>query len=105
VTVDIPRLHRHPSIWNPDPEEFRAERFAALTPTQYRYALVSFGVGAARCLGRSLAYVLLKLVTMRVLEAYEMGRPGEESVAGAGKGGDSSKFTVDDRGEVEFRRR
>ncbi|KAL9045363.1 MAG: hypothetical protein Q9214_001576 [Letrouitia sp. 1 TL-2023] len=82
TVIDIRRLNTHPSVWGSDAEVFRPERFLNMTPAQYRYAMLRFGIGPGKCMGKNMADVLLKMTVIAVVERYIIGpfqgQKGEE---------------------------
>lgn len=67
------RLNSNPITWGSDGEVFRPERFADVSPAQYRYGFMRFGAGSGKCMGKHMADVLLKMTVVAVLERYEIG--------------------------------
>jgi len=61
--------HRNPELY-PDPQRFRPERWANLTPSAYQY--LPFGAGTHMCLGASFAMMELKLVLAAVVQRYRL---------------------------------
>lgn len=70
TVIDVRRLNTNPDVWGPDREAFRPERFLDLSPARYRYALLRFGIGPGKCMGKNMADVLLKMTTIAVVERY-----------------------------------
>lgn len=73
TVIDIRRLNTHPSTWGSDAEVFRPERFLNMPPAQYRYAMLRFGIGPGKCMGKNVADVLLKMTAIAVVERYILG--------------------------------
>src|SRR3954471_14126968 len=72
ITVLSPALHRDPSVWGPDAEEFdpdhtAAERLAAISPNAY----TPFGSGQRACIGRQFALQEATLVLGMLLQRFE----------------------------------
>ena len=66
------RLNTNMGVWGPDGEVFRSERFLEMSPPQYRYAMLRFGIRPGKCMGKHMADVLLKMTTIAVLERYSL---------------------------------
>ena len=80
ATVLIPLIHRDPSAWGHDAEEFRPDRFLpessrSRPPHSYK----PFGTGERACIGRQFALHEALLVLARLLHRYDMtGDPDYE---------------------------
>ncbi|GAB1213873.1 hypothetical protein ATERTT37_003026 [Aspergillus terreus] len=96
VVIDWKRLNTTPAIWGSDGEQFRPERFADISPTAYRYGLLRFGIGRGRCLGKNIADMMLKMVTVAIVQRYFMKPAGRE------KGTRQDRFTVTSEEEIVF---
>jgi cytochrome P450/NADPH-cytochrome P450 reductase len=73
VTVFTPALHRDPSVWGPDAEDFNpdhtaAEHLADLPP----YLYLPFGTGQRACIGRQFALQEATLVLGMLLQRFEI---------------------------------
>ncbi|EKG19768.1 Cytochrome P450 [Macrophomina phaseolina MS6] len=97
VVIDWRRLNTSAAIWGADGEEFRPERFANLSASQYRYGLLRFGMGRGRCLGKNIADMMLKLSLLTVVERFVV-RPRDGEVFRR------DTFTVTSQSEIEFER-
>ncbi|KAM5467838.1 putative DNA helicase [Microsporum ferrugineum] len=73
IVIDVRRLNTSAMTWGPDGTKFRPERFAALSPNQYRYGFMRFGVVSGKCLGKHMAELLMKVAIVTVLEQYKIG--------------------------------
>ncbi len=64
--------HRLPHIFD-DPERFNPERFAppASEDKQHHYALIGFGGGKHRCMGKNFAYLQLKAIWTVLLDRFD----------------------------------
>lgn len=72
-TVLIPILHRDPSVWGEnaeqfDPDRFTADREAALPPNAFK----PFGNGQRACIGRQFAMQEAALVMGMILQRFEL---------------------------------
>lgn len=72
ILVLIPSLHRDPTVWGDDPEEFRPERFEPenaerLPPNAWK----PFGNGARACIGRPFAMQEAQLVLSMLLQRFD----------------------------------
>ena len=72
TVIDMRRLNTNIGVWGSDAEVFRPERFLDMPPAQYRYAMLRFGIGPGKCMGKNMADVLLKMTTIAVLEKYSL---------------------------------
>ncbi|KND87116.1 Cytochrome P450 [Tolypocladium ophioglossoides CBS 100239] len=72
IIIDVRRLNTNALTWGPDGAEFRPERFASLSPNEYRYGYMRFGVVSGKCLGKHMAVVLMKVAIITVLERYKI---------------------------------
>lgn len=68
----IPTMHRDTTIWGPDANEFRPERFAdgVSKACKFAQAYIPFGVGTRLCVGRNLAMVELKVVLSLIVSEF-----------------------------------
>jgi cytochrome P450 len=73
-------MHRHASIYDPDPTAFRPERF--LEQPAGTYTWIPFGGGIRRCIGASFAVVEMKTVLAAIARTVELrpARPEREHV-------------------------
>jgi benzoate 4-monooxygenase len=78
LSVPIYTIHRLNSIWGPDSEQFKPERFFKLTSRQ-KAAFIPFGAGPAACVGRNLAEVEMKIIAATWIRRYAV-HMGEEEV-------------------------
>lgn len=69
MTSSIFALHRIPEIWQPDPEEFRPERWDDIRPAPGVYQ--PFGYGVRTCPARYLAEIEIGYVLARMAQVYE----------------------------------
>jgi cytochrome P450 len=77
VIVDAYGVHNDPEIY-PEPHEFRPERF--LESSADGYSLLTFGGGAHRCIGASLAQLEIKVVLREFLARLELA-PVSDAIA------------------------
>lgn len=73
LMVLIPMLHRDPTVWGPDVEAFRPERFdreaeAKLPPNAWK----PFGNGQRACIGRPFAMQEAQLVLSMILQRFDL---------------------------------
>ena len=62
-------LHRLPSIWGPDAEEFRPDRWATFKPQAWEY--VPFGGGPRACAGQHKALTEASYIIVRILHEFQ----------------------------------
>ena len=60
-------LHRHPAFWQ-EPEKFDPSRFYAGVPAAY----IPFGAGPRFCIGNEFAMLEAQLITVMVMQAYQI---------------------------------
>jgi cytochrome P450 len=80
VAPSIYLMHRHASIYDPDPSAFRPERF--LEQPAGTYTWIPFGGGIRRCIGASFAVFEMKVVLAAIARRVELrpARPERERV-------------------------
>ena len=73
-------MHRHASVYDPDPSAFRPERF--LEQPAGTYTWIPFGGGIRRCIGASFAVVEMKTVLSAIARSVDLRavRPEAEHV-------------------------
>ncbi|OAY54067.1 cytochrome P450 714A1 isoform X2 [Manihot esculenta] len=69
----ISTLHRDPTMWGPDANEFRPERFAdgVSKACKFPQAYIPFGLGTRLCVGRNFAMVELKIVISSIVSKFK----------------------------------
>ncbi|KAI9723332.1 MAG: hypothetical protein M1812_001215 [Candelaria pacifica] len=72
VVIDWRRLNSESEVWGSDGHQFRPERYAEISSSQYRYSLLRFGIGPRKCLGKNMADLITKLTIVTVLEGYRL---------------------------------
>lgn len=72
IVIDVRRLNTNAGTWGPDSAHFQPDRFARLSPTEYRYGYMRFGVASGKCLGKHMADVLMKVAIITVLKQYKI---------------------------------
>ncbi len=75
VVVDTYGVHNDPRTY-PEPKRFRPERF--LESGADGYSLLTFGGGAHRCIGASLAQLEIKVVLREMLDCLDLAPVSEE---------------------------
>ncbi|PHH68428.1 hypothetical protein CDD83_6117 [Cordyceps sp. RAO-2017] len=77
LSVPAYTVHHDRDVWGPDADEFRPERWEAVTPRQ-RNAFVPFGHGPRACVGRNVAEMELRLILATWARRYSVElRQGE----------------------------
>jgi cytochrome P450 len=77
VIVNAHGVHNDPEVY-PEPHRFRPERF--LDTSADAYSLLTFGGGAHRCIGASLAQLEIKIVLREILARLEI-EPIHDTIA------------------------
>jgi enediyne biosynthesis protein E7 len=67
VVISPYALHRHPTFWR-EPEKFDPARFHAGVPEAY----IPFGAGPRFCIGNEFAMLEAQLITVMVLQAFQL---------------------------------
>jgi len=82
ATVLLPLIHRDPSVWGDDAQEFRPDRFLPESSRgRAAHAYLPFGTGERACIGRQFALHEAVLVLARLLHRYDItGNPDYELV-------------------------
>jgi cytochrome P450 len=82
ATVLLPLIHRDPSVWGQDAEQFRPNRFL---PENSRgrppHSYEPFGTGERACIGRQFALHEAVLVLARLLHRYNVTGDSEYELA------------------------
>ncbi|KND04265.1 uncharacterized protein SPPG_00001, partial [Spizellomyces punctatus DAOM BR117] len=71
VLIDANTLNRTAPIWQPDGDSYRPERFASISPTEYRYAFWRFGIGPRKCVGQFFGDKIAKMFLFHALRRFE----------------------------------
>lgn len=76
--VLLPRVHRDPQVWGPDPERFDPDRFtSAAVHSRPPHTYKPFGTGERSCIGRQFALHESVIALAAVLHRYDLaGDPG-----------------------------
>lgn len=95
VAASVTNLHRDPSIWGADAEEFRPERWeeveGGLEASLPKGAYIPFGIGSRVCLGMRLAQLETRAVVAVLLKRVEWG----PAPVGAGGKGSRRRWVAD----------
>ncbi|KAF2304406.1 hypothetical protein GH714_030789 [Hevea brasiliensis] len=69
----ISTLHRDPTIWGPDADKFKPERFSdgVSKACKFPQAYIPFGLGTRLCVGRNFAMVELKIVISFIVSKFK----------------------------------
>lgn len=67
-------LHRHPSLWGPDADEFRPERWADPKTARHTWAYLPFNGGPRICLGQQFALTETSYTVVRLLQEFRSVR-------------------------------
>ena len=83
VDIDINAIHHNPTVWeNPttfDPTRFKKENLEE----KHEYSFIPFSVGARNCIGQQYALSELKILTAKLLRAFEFSLvPGYQLTRG-----------------------
>jgi benzoate 4-monooxygenase len=72
VVLSVPAytIHHSTSIWGPDADEFKPERWEKVTEQQ-KNAFIPFSYGPRACVGRNVAEMELALIVGTVFRGYE----------------------------------
>ncbi|MCJ1381495.1 hypothetical protein MMC17_004606 [Xylographa soralifera] len=82
IIIDWKRLNTQSPIWNPEPIPgqkepitgltFNPNRFDSLSPSQYRYSFLRYGIGPRKCIGKNFAALIMKTMLVEVLSSYRL---------------------------------
>ncbi|KAL4809102.1 cytochrome P450 [Aspergillus unguis] len=74
VIIDARRLNSKAATWGAHSADFDPDRFLGISPDRLRCGFMRFGAGAAsgRCLGKNVADLVFKLVTIAALETFAL---------------------------------
>jgi len=84
VVIDGYTLNRSAPVWGDDPNVFRPDRFASLSPMDYRYSLWRYGMGPRKCLAMNFAEPIVKLATAAIVEHYHVSLRDNEVTSNNG---------------------
>ncbi|KAK0493480.1 cytochrome P450 monooxygenase [Armillaria luteobubalina] len=73
-------IHRDPSVWGNDPEEYRPERWFECDSASVAKAFTPFSVGPRACIGRNLAILELQIIIASILKRFHfvLENPNED---------------------------
>ncbi|KAI0384769.1 cytochrome P450 [Hypomontagnella monticulosa] len=77
LSVPTYSIHHSRTIWGPDADEFRPERWDDVTPRQ-RNAFIPFSTGPRACVGRNVAEMEMKMIAATWARRYEVFLRQEE---------------------------
>ncbi|KAF5329968.1 hypothetical protein D9611_010468 [Ephemerocybe angulata] len=72
LSVPSYSIHRDPSIWGEDVEDFRPERWLEGDSSAMHRCLNIFSVGPRACLGRNLAMMELQVIVASIMRRYDI---------------------------------
>ncbi|XP_035786807.1 probable cytochrome P450 313a1 [Anopheles albimanus] len=70
VLINIFSIHRNPTYWGEDADQFRPERFA--TKTYDRSTYLPFSAGMRNCIGEQYAMISMKIMLIKILTSYRL---------------------------------
>lgn len=94
--IDWWRLNTQSPVWQQggySGTSFRPERFRSLSPQDYRWSFLRFGLGSRKCIGKNVSGVLMKTFLVGVLQKFDLqsvGPTSEEEMSETRK----DRFTV-----------
>jgi cytochrome P450 monooxygenase len=113
--IDWARLNTKSPIWTPQKQEasqmitgksFHPQRFRTMSPMQYRWSFLRFGLGGRQCLGKNFGGVIMKQFLVEVLSHYNLYMAGHRESSEKSGNIDvelqKDRFTVTPRQEVKF---
>jgi len=65
-------IHRDPSIWGEDTEEYRPERWFEQDQSGIQKTFNPFSVGPRACVGRNLAFLELQIIIASIMRRYDL---------------------------------
>ncbi|KAM0170827.1 hypothetical protein ACHAPC_011122 [Botrytis cinerea] len=72
VGMSATTMHHSESIWGPDSQVFKPERWLGPDSKQLEKFLVTFGKGARQCIGINLVYAELRIVASKLFRCLDM---------------------------------
>ncbi|KAL1919657.1 uncharacterized protein VTP21DRAFT_1588 [Calcarisporiella thermophila] len=78
VVIATNILNTKDPVWGNDGDVFRPERFATLSPNQYRYSFWRFGMGTRQCVGKYFAPLMIKSLITAILSKYNISVVGHD---------------------------
>ncbi|KAH7921636.1 cytochrome P450 [Leucogyrophana mollusca] len=98
IIIDAFTINRTAPIWGKDAEVYRPDRFATLSPADYRYSLWRFGMGPRKCVGQYFGDKMVKVCLFQIIEQYEVTAFGNLGIR-------SDKFVSSPAATLRFRPR
>ena len=68
IAVSYYALHRVPSVYGPDVEAFKPDRWNSISPSSWEY--MPFGGGARGCVGRQKALAEASFVLVKIVQKF-----------------------------------
>ena len=112
--IDWNRLNTESPIWWPEKSDsssqlitgksFYPRRFLAISPADYRWSLLRFGLGGRQCLGKNFGSVMMKQFLIDTLSHYklELSGPPREDMQGIKGELRKDRFTITSRQYIKF---
>ncbi|TFK26575.1 cytochrome P450 monooxygenase [Coprinopsis marcescibilis] len=72
LSVPSYSIHRDPSVWGEDVEDFRPERWFEQDASATQKTFNPFSVGPRACLGRNLAFMELQIIIASIMRRYDI---------------------------------
>jgi cytochrome P450 len=76
VLINIYGLHHHPGYWK-NPDDFDPTNFNSLEKKQSNYVFLPFGAGARHCLGDNFAMLVINIIIIQLVQAFNFSVPAE----------------------------
>ncbi|XP_049536681.1 cytochrome P450 4g15-like [Anopheles darlingi] len=70
VAIDVYNIHRNPTYWGADADQFRPERFS--TNDYNRFAFLPFSAGSRNCIGLRYSMLSMKTMLTKILATYRV---------------------------------
>ena len=80
VGMAAPIVNRHPTLYGPDPDDFRPDRYLE-SPKLLKYQM-SFSKGTRQCIGMNLAYQELQSFIAGIFRRYDLYDPEKKEQSG-----------------------
>lgn len=83
---------------------FSPQRFATLSPSQYRYSFLRYGLGPRKCIGKNFAAIIMKIMLVEVLRSYQLQFRDQDKRKGEQRSFDirDDRFTITPQQTVRF---
>ncbi|KAK0445955.1 cytochrome P450, partial [Desarmillaria tabescens] len=86
ISSPIYTIHREPTVWGNDVEEYRPERWFECDSAAVAKAFTPFSVGPRACIGRNLAMLELQIIIASILKRFHFVLENPDEALGVKEG-------------------